>query len=89
MSDEVEIKVYGYTYMIKGGDPDRTERVAEYVDNMMTELLGIPEKGLSARGAVFAALNVADEWFTKKDELDKIILNLNERVDELSGLLPE
>jgi cell division protein ZapA len=89
LSNEKEVTIYGQVYRVKGDNPERIDNVAEYVDRIMTELLGGPEKGLSARGAVLTALNVADEWFAKKEEQDKIISDLSERVDELLGMLPE
>ena len=89
MSAEVEVKIFGQTYKVKGDDPERINRAAEFVDGMMADLLGGPEQGLSARGAVFTALNMAEEWFSQKDELQRIIFDLGERVDELLNLLPE
>ena len=89
MNPEREVTIYGQVYRVKGDDPERIDRVAAYVDNMMTGLLGGPGQGLSARGAVLSALNVADEWFAQKDELDRIVFDLVERVDELLGILPE
>jgi cell division protein ZapA len=89
VSSEREVKIYGQVYRVKGDDPHRIDRVATYVDNVMSELLGGPEQGLSARGAVLTALNVADEWFAKNEEWERAVSDLNERVDELLGLLPK
>ena len=89
MSPEREVTIYGQVYRVKGDDTQRIERVAEHVDRIMTELLGGPGQGLSARGAVLTALNVADQWFAEKEELSRIIDDLGKRVDELMGLLPE
>ncbi|HUT56037.1 MAG TPA: cell division protein ZapA [bacterium] len=89
MSSEREVKIYGQVYRVKGDDAERIDRVAKYVDNVMSELLGGPGQGLNARGAVLTALNVADEWFAKKEEWERTVFDLSERVDELLGLLPK
>ena len=86
---EREITIYGQSYRVRGDNEERIDRVAEYVDTMMSQLLGGPGQGLSTRGAVLTALNVADEWFAHKEELERTIFDLNKRVDELLGLLPE
>ncbi len=89
MSVDHSVKIYGQTYSIKGDDPRRIERVALYVDQMMNRLLGGPNQGLSAKGGVLTALNVADEWFKDKADMDRVFSDLNERVDELLSILPE
>jgi len=86
---EREVFIYGQTYKVKGDDPRRIEAAADYLNSKMVEVLGDPSQGLSTRGAVLAALNVADEWFTTREELERIISELGGRVDELIGLLPE
>ncbi len=89
MSPDKEVKIYGQLYRIKGDDPEKIEEVADYVNGMMERLLGGPGQGLSTKGAVLTALNIAEEWFSQKGESDKMLYELNERVDELLGILPE
>jgi len=89
VSTEREVKIYGQVYRVKGEDPDQIERAAVFVDDLMSELLGGPGQGLSTRGAVLTALNIADQWFAQRIETERIIFDLNQRVDELLGLLPE
>ncbi len=89
MSSEREVTIFGQSYVIRGDDPDRIDRVAAYVDQKMNEVLKNPGQGLSAKGAVLATLNVAEELTTLQDEQERILFDLGERVDELLGLLPE
>ena len=89
MSAEREVRIYGQVYHLKGHDHQRIDRVAGYVDGMMAQLLGGPVQGLSPRGAVLTALNIADEWFSYKDEAERVIRELDARMDELLGLLPK
>jgi len=89
VSVEREVTIYGQTFRLRGDDPDRIERAAGLVDRKMKELLKSPGQGLSTQGAVLTALNIAEEWFTSRDEQDKVLTELGERVDELISLLPE
>lgn len=89
MSVEREVTIYGQSYRVKGQDPAQIDEVAEYVNKMMSQILGGPGQGLSTKGAVLTALNIADEWFSNRNETERIISELNGRVDELLGLLPE
>ncbi len=89
MDSEKDVEIFGQHYRIKGDDPERIEKVAGHVDQVMSSLLGSPGQGLSTRGAVLTALNIADEWFKQKDEVEKTVFELSERMDELLSLLPE
>lgn len=89
MTVEREVKIYGQVFRVKGDDAERIDQVAAYVDEKMAEILRSPGSGLSAKGAVLTALNIADEWHGAKRETERITLELNRRVDELLSLLPE
>jgi len=89
MEAEREVSIYGQVYRVRGQDPDRIERVASHVDKVMVGLLGGPGGGLSTRGAVLTALNIADDWLSHRREVEKALVDLNQRVDELLHLLPE
>lgn len=89
MTIEREVTIYGQVYRVKGDDPDRIDEVAAYVDTVMSELLKGPGQGLSTKGAVLTALNIADQWFSFRKELERAMVDLKERMDELLGLLPE
>lgn len=87
--NEREVSIYGQVYRVKGDDPDRIARVAGFVDQIMSQVLGGPGQGLSTSGAMLTALNIADEWFKHKEEMEGIVWNLNGRIEELLTLLPE
>ncbi len=89
MSKEREVRIYGSVYHLKGEDPERVERVAEYVDHTMREVLGEPGNSLAVKDAVLAALNIAERWFEEEDEEKKLINELNQRADEILNLLPD
>jgi len=89
VNSEQEVRIYGQVYRVRGENPERIARVAAQVDRMMTELLGGPGQGLSAKGAVLTALNIAEESQAYREELDRIMQESSQRIDELLGLLPE
>ena len=89
MNKEREVRIYGSVYRLKGEDPERMERVAEYVDHIMREVLGEPGKSLATKDAVLAALNMAERWFEGEDEEKNLINELNQRADEILNLLPD
>ena len=89
MSSEQDVRIYGQVYRVRGDDPARIARVAAYVDKMMTDLLGGSGQGLSTKGAVLTALNIAEESQDFRDEVDRILGESSQRIDELLALLPE
>jgi len=70
VKNETEISIFGQAYVVRGDDPEHIREVAAYVDGKMRELLGEPDQGLTTRGAVLAVLNIADEFFKYRKELE-------------------
>jgi cell division protein ZapA len=70
VKNETEISIFGQSYVVRGDDPEYIREVAAYVDGKMRELFGEPSQGLTTRGAVLAALNIADEFFKYRKELE-------------------
>lgn len=88
MNEEREVEIYGSRYRVKGDDPDRIQTAAALLDRVMRELLGDPSRGLSTREAVLAALNIADQRQVKEQETERILNEIEKRMDELLELLP-
>ena len=60
----VHVEIFGQTYTVKaGGDPGYVESLAAYVDAQMREVSRTAGAVDSVRVAVLAALNIADEAF--------------------------
>ena len=89
MNSEQDVRIYGQLYRVRGDDPERIARVAAHVDKMMTELLGGPGQGLSTKGAVLTALNIAEEAQDFRDAVEQALKESTQRIDELLALLPE
>ena len=67
----VHVEIFGQTYAIRAGaEPGYVEQLAAYVDSEMREISRSGGAVDSVRIAVLAALNLADECFRLRKELD-------------------
>jgi cell division protein ZapA len=67
----VHVEIFGQDYAVRGGDdPGYVEKLAAFVDDRMKEISRTSGAVDSLRIAVLAALNVADECFHLREELD-------------------
>ena len=89
MSGQTEVTIFGQSYLVKGDDPRRIQAVAGYLDGKMQELLAGKPGGLSVRGAVLAALNLADELFQAREETGRLRGEVEARSRALLELLEE
>lgn len=86
----VLVHILGEEYRIASeGDPAEVQRVAEYVDRKMRELLS--RQGSLPRGkvAVLAAMDIAAELLNVLQERQLIAEKAHERIDQLSRLIDE
>ncbi len=69
MSNRVKVEIYGQSYTL-GGDLDEAyvQQLAEYVDQKMKEVAASTRAVDSARVAVLAAMAIADEYHTLRQE---------------------
>ncbi len=82
MSDKpslVHVEVFGQTYAVRAGaDPGYVETLAEFVDGRMKDVSRSTGAVDSVRIAVLAALNLADELFRLRRELEQAQHELQE-----------
>lgn len=86
----VLVQILGEEYRIASeGDPAEVQRVAEYVDRKMRELLA--RQGSLPRGkvAVLAAMDIAAELLNVLQERQLIAEKAHEKIDRLSRLIDE
>jgi cell division protein ZapA len=70
-ANQVQVEIFGQTYSVKhGGDAAYVQRLAAYVDEAMKEVSRTSGAVDSLRVAVLAALNLADECFSARQEAD-------------------
>ncbi len=68
----VHVEIFGQTYAVKAGaDPGYVEALAAYVDGQMKDVSRSSAVVDSVRIAVLAALNLADEVFRLRRELEE------------------
>ena len=68
----IHVEIFGQTYAVKAGaDPGYVEALAAFVDGQMKDVSRSSAAVDSVRIAVLAALNLADEVFRLRRELDE------------------
>jgi cell division protein ZapA len=68
----IHVDIFGQTYAVKAGaDPAYVEKLASFVDEQMKEVSRATGAVDSVRIAVLAALNLADECFRLRKELEE------------------
>jgi cell division protein ZapA len=90
----VHVEIFGQTYTVKaGGDPGYVEELAALVDAQMREVSKTAGAVDSVRVAVLAALNIADECFRLRRQVQegdrKTAARAEGLVRELSAVLGE
>ncbi len=86
----VRVEIFDQAYNLRGSDPEYILKLADYVDGKMRAVAQATSTVDTARLAVLAALNIADEYHLLKRQLEK---NGNgeylKRAQRLSNLLDE
>ena len=68
----VKVEIFGQEYAVRGGDdPGYVQKLAAYVDEQMKEVSRTSGAVDSLRIAVLAALNIADERFSLREEVSE------------------
>jgi len=68
----VHVEILGQTYAVKaGGDPGYVEKLAAFLDEQMKETSRASGAVDSVRIAVLTALNIADECFRLRREIEE------------------
>lgn len=82
------VKIFNQTYQVSSGDdPEYVKRLARYVDEMMAEVFENTPAVDSLKVAVLAALNIADECFSARQELETLDDTVTEKSEEIISLL--
>ncbi len=86
----VQVHIFGQVYNVRGsGDPDRTHRVAEMVDEKMNSIADRGGSADSYRIAVLAALELADELTRLREEHESYRGRINAKRDRIQALLED
>src|SRR5438270_13562121 len=81
----VRVEIFDQGYNLRGSDPEYILKLAEYVDSKMRAVAEQTHTVDTARLAVLAALNIADEFHLAKRRLDGGSLDYRQRAQYLSN----
>lgn len=85
---QVHVEIFGQTYTVRAGaEPGYVEQLAAYVDEKMRETGRASGAVDSVRIAVLSALNITDEYFRLRAELQKGDDSLHERAARMAQQL--
>ncbi len=87
--NSVRVEIFDQVYNLRGSDPEYIIKLAEYVDAKMRAVAEQTQTIDTARLAVLAALNVADEYQLLKRKLESGGPDYLERAHHLSNVLDE
>jgi cell division protein ZapA len=85
----VRVEILDQAYNLRGTDPEYILKLAEYVDGKMRAVAEQTHTVDSARLAVLAALNIADEYHLLKSRLDGGTSDSSKRARRLLDALDE
>lgn len=88
-SNSVRVEIFDQTYNLRGTDADYIVKLAEYVDAKMRAVAAQTQTVDTARVAVLAALNIADEYQMLQRKLEGGKSDYLERAHHLADALDE
>lgn len=88
-NSSVRVEIFDQAYNLRGSDPDYILKLADYVDSKMRAVSEQTHTVDTARLAVLAALNIADEFHLLKRKLDHGSSEYLQRAQHLSRILDE
>ena len=84
----VTLTIYGHEYTLKGeADSDYVQKVSGFVDRKMKEVADNSSVASTAKVAIFAAINIADELFRERQKRHEALAMLDERTGQIAELL--
>jgi cell division protein ZapA len=88
MSNRVKVEIYGQSYTMAGDlDEAYVQKLARYVDEKMSAVAAATQTVDSVRVAVLAAMAIADELHTLRQEKGDRDENLRERAEQCLTIL--
>jgi cell division protein ZapA len=85
----VRVEIFDQAYNLRGSDPEYILKLADYVDSKMRAVAEQTNTVDTARLAVLAALNIADEFHLLKRNHDHGTVDYIKRAHHLSRVLDE
>ena len=88
-NSSVRVEIFDQAYNLRGSDAEYILKLAEYVDGKMRAVSEQTHTVDSARLAVLAALNIADEYHQLRARHEEAEKDAARRVDECSEILDD
>jgi cell division protein ZapA len=85
----VRVEIFDQGYNLRGTDPEYILRLAEYVDSKMRAVAEQTHTVDTARLAVLAALNIADEYHILRRKADGTSTDSSKKTRQLLNALDE
>lgn len=86
--DTVTVNIYGENYTVKAGeDPGYIETVARFVDGKMKEISAGGKVVTTSKIAILTALNIADELFKCRRDLEGQEETTSQKIEALLNVL--
>jgi cell division protein ZapA len=85
----VRVEIFDQGYNLRGTDPDYILKLAEYVDTKMRAVSQQTHTVDTARLAVLAAINIADEFHMLRKRIDGGTTDSSRRAKQLLNALDE
>ncbi len=85
----VRVEIFDQAYNLRGSDPEYILKLADYVDSKMRAVAAATNTIDTARLAVLAALNIADEYHLIKKKQDGGATDYTKRTHQLVHALDE
>ena len=82
------VTIFNQTFRVRSGDnPEYVHELARYVDEKMSELAEQTLTVDTLKIAILAALNIADDYISTREELEQFERRLSESTSRLTELL--
>lgn len=86
--ESVKVDIFGKTYTLKGdADSDYVQKVAAFVNARMNEVAGHSTAVSTAKVAILAAVNIADELFREQQKRMEALATLEDKSVQITHLL--
>ena len=83
-SRSIRLSIFGRDYSVKGGpDDEYVKMLASHVDSVMRDIADKTGTLSSARVAILAALNIADEMYKDRQRLNEFAKELENKIGEI------
>jgi len=88
--ESVTVKIFGNEYVLKGdADPEYVQQVAEFVNDRMNEVARSSAMASTAKVAILAAINIADELLRSQEGSIQSMAMLEDRSAQIVRLLKQ